>query len=404
MTNKSTSFAEFIVLIAFMFAMIAFGTDTMLPSLPDIARDLSLSNVNRAQLVITSFVLGTGIGQLFMGPLSDSLGRKVVITGGLVLYIIGCVIAYNTRSFDGLLAARFIQGFGVSAPRTVTIAMVRDLYSGRKMARVMSFSMALFVLVPAVAPLVGQWIAVSFGWRAIFLSFILFALVGIAWLNLRQRETLPTTKRRPLRLGAYRAAIAEVMSSRVVLTYTAVLAFGFGALFGYLSSAQQVFVDVFGTGADFPYYFATIALFSGISGFVNGSLVVRLGMRSLATVTFGFTVVFSLIVALVFMFSGYDMAQLFPLFLIWSLVAFLTPGLTFGNLNALAMEPMGHIAGMASALVGAISTMFGVLIAIPIGLAFDGTPLPLIFGFAISAGMSFLLMLSNPKSRVADPV
>jgi len=368
---RPTSFAEFVVLVALMFAMIAFGTDTMLPSLPDIARDLGLGEVNRAQLVITSFVLGTGIGQLFMGPLSDSLGRKPVISGGLVLYMAACAVAYGTRSFEWLLLARFVQGVGVSAPRTVTLAMVRDLYAGRMMARVMSFAMMLFVLVPAVAPLLGQRIALTFGWRAIFLAFILFALVGLLWLGLRQPETLAPDKRRQLRLKTFGVALAEVLTSRVVLTYTAVLAFGYGALFGYLSSAQQVFVDVFGVGRDFPLYFAGIALLSGLSGFINGALVLRLGMRALATGAFGVMLVISIAMLLIVFLGGVHGAGLFPLFLIWSLLAF----------------------------VGAISTLFGVLIAVPIGLAFNGSATPLFIGFAICSGASFLLMLSNPKAN-----
>jgi len=398
---RPPSFAEFVVLVALMFAMIAFGTDTMLPSLPEIARDLGLGDVNRAQLIITSFVLGTGIGQLFMGPLSDSLGRKPVISGGLVLYMAACIVAYGTRSFEWLLVARFVQGIGVSAPRTVTLAMVRDLYAGRMMARVMSFAMMLFVLVPAVAPLLGQRIALSFGWRAIFLAFILFALVGLLWLGLRQPETLVPGKRRPLSLKTFGVALGEVLTSRVVLTYTAVLAFGYGALFGYLSSAQQVFVDVFGVGRNFPLYFAGIALLSGLSGFINGALVLRLGMRALATGAFGVMLAISIAMLLIVFIGGVHGAGLFPLFLIWSLLAFVLPGLTFGNLNALALEPMGHIAGMASAFVGAISTLFGVLIAVPIGLAFNGSATPLFIGFAICSGASFLLMLSNPKANDA---
>jgi len=399
-SRKSPSFAEFIVLVALMFAMIALGTDTMLPALPDIARDLGLSDVNRAQLVITSFVLGTGIGQLFMGPLSDSLGRKPVIGGGLLLYMLACGAAYVTHALDLLLLARFIQGIGVSAPRTVTMAMVRDLYAGRMMARVMSFAMTLFVLVPAVAPLAGQTIALNFGWRSIFLAFILFSGIGLLWLALRQPETLPSSQRRPLRWVSFRMALVEVLSSRAVMTYTAVLAFGYGALFGYLSSAQQVFVDVFGVGKDFPLYFAAIALFSGFSGFLNGALVLRLGMRLLATLSVAMLLCVTAAMILYTLVFAPTAAQMWPVFLLWSLLAFISPGLIFGNLNALALESMGHIAGMASAIVGALSTLFGVLIAVPIGLAFDGTTLPLLNGFTICAAAALALMLSNP--RVAE--
>ncbi len=402
MNSKTLPFAEFIVLIAILFAMIAFGTDAMLPALPEIAVDLNLSEVNRAQLVITSFVLGTGIGQLFSGPISDTLGRKVVISAGLGLYIAGCLMAIWVRSLELMLLARFIQGIGVSAPRTVTIAMVRDLYAGRMMARVMSFAMAVFVLVPAVAPLIGQTLFLAFGWRSIFVAFILFALLALLWLNLRQPETLAPKDRRALKWTAYRAAIVEVMSSRVVLIYVLVMSLGYGALFGYLSSAQQVFVDVFGAGHRFPLYFALIALISGVSGFINGALVLRLGMRALAKFALGATLIVNLGMLALLLFSDLSTAGLFPIFLIWSIQSFIVPGLTFGNLNALAMEPMGHIAGMAAAVIGAVSTLFGVLIAVPIGLAFDGSVLPLVSGFTICTGLGFALMFLNPKQGSGD--
>lgn len=395
MNRPALPFAEFVALIAVMFAMIAFGTDSMLPALPEIARDLGLDNANRAQLVVTSFVLGTGLGQLFTGPLSDTLGRKPVISAGLGLFMLGSLLAWQVQSLEWLLAARFLQGAGVSAPRTVTLAMVRDLYAGRMMARVMSIAMALFVLVPAVAPLMGQAIMQAFGWRSIFLSFVLFAAIGLIWLNLRQGETLAPDRRRPLRVASFIAAGREVLTSRIVLTYMAILSFGYGALFGYLSSAQQVFVDVFGVGDAFPLFFAGIALFSGISGFVNAALVVRLGMRLMATTAFAVILICNLALIGALLFLPLSQGVLFGLFLGWSVLAFLVPGLTFGNLNALAMEPMGHIAGMASAMIGAISTMFGVLIAIPIGLAFDGSILPLLVGFTICSALSLGLMLTT---------
>ena len=402
MNRPALPFAEFVALIALMFAMIAFGTDSMLPALPEIARDLGLDDANRAQLVVTSFVLGTGIGQLFTGPLSDALGRKPVISGGLLLFMLGSLLAWKVGTLDWLLVARFLQGLGVSAPRTVTLAMVRDLYAGRMMARVMSIAMALFVLVPAVAPLTGQWIAQALGWRTIFLSFVLFALVGLGWLNLRQGETLAPDRRRPLRVASFLGAAREVLTSRIVMTYVLILSVGYGALFGYLSSAQQVFVDVFGAGDRFPLFFAAIALFSGVSGFVNAALVVRLGMRRMIVTAFSMILLADIAMTIFLLVASPPDEVAFGAFLAWSMLAFLVPGLTFGNLNALAMEPMGHIAGMASAIIGALSTMLGVSIAIPIGLAFDGTILPLLVGFSLCAAAALALMLTTSHGAHRD--
>jgi DHA1 family bicyclomycin/chloramphenicol resistance-like MFS transporter len=397
-TPQRLPLAEFITLVAVMFAMIAFGIDSMLPAFPQIASDLGLSDVNQAQLVITVFFLGTGIGQLIMGPLSDAIGRKPVILGGILLYILGCVQAVYSGTLEGLLVARMVQGIGVSAPRTVTLALIRDLYSGRLMARVMSLSMTLFVLVPAIAPLLGQTIMLAFGWRAIFVAFILFALIGALWLGLRQGETHPVEKRRKIRLGSYLTAMREVATNRVVMTYTLAMSLGYGGLFAYLSSAQQIFVGTFDKGQDFPLYFAGIAIISGGSGLVNSWLVMRLGMRRLATGSFGIMMVVSLGLAAVERFGALSPDHAFTLFLIWSALSFFSAGLTFGNLNALAMEPMGHIAGMAAAVMGALSTAIGVAVAIPIGQAFDGTALPLIFSFGVAMGIALLLMLSDPKA------
>jgi len=391
-SKPSLPFAEFVALIAILFSLIAFGTDAMLPAFPDIARDLNLSDANRAQLVLSSFVLGTGVGQLFSGPLSDTLGRKPVIAGGIALFIVACLWAYIADSLSTMLLARFIQGLGISAPRTVTLAMVRDLFAGRMMARVMSIAMAIFVLVPAVAPAVGQVIATAFGWRAIYVAFILFSLIGLTWLWLRQGETHPPEQRRALNLRSYFAALTEVLSTRSTMTYTAVLSLGLGALFAYLSSAQQVFAQVFQRGESFPAYFAAIALISGSAGFVNAALVVRLGMQRIARFSFGTLAILSATVAIIFYVAPVPPQDMFPLFLLWSVAGFFSAGLTFGNLNALAMEPMGHIAGMASAIVGATATVFAMVFAVPIGLAFNGTVLPLVLGSCATAALAFLLI------------
>ena len=387
---KSPSFVEFVILVSLMFSLIAFGTDSMLPSLPAIAAGLQLSDVNQAQLIVTTFVLGTGLGQLFFGPLSDATGRKPAIAAGMLLFIVGCVMCYYVQSIEGMLAGRFIQGLGVSAPRTVTIALVRDLYKGREMARVMSFSFGIFVLVPAVAPMIGQTIMGAYGWRSIFLSFILFASVALIWMWLRQIESHPAEKRRLLKGHEFLNALTEVLGSRTVLVYMVLQGLLLGGLFGYLSSAQQIYVDSFGVGDRFPLYFALVTLISGLAAFVNGTLVIRLGMRAmcksalaLAVISAGVALTFQTMAPVEWRLAG---------FIIWSILAFLFMSLTLGNVNALAMEPMGHIAGLASAVIGATATLLAVLIAIPIGLAFAGSPIPLISSHLMLYTLAFWLM------------
>lgn len=389
---------EFVILVSIMFGMIAFGTDTMLPAFPNIAKDLNLSNVNKAQLIISSFILGTGIGQLISGPISDTFGRKPIITIGLGIFIIACCIAYYAKSLELMLVARFIQGLGVSAPRTVTMALIRDLYSGRKMAQVMSLAMAIFVLVPALAPSLGQILFINFGWRSIYIAFIFFALLGLIWLNLRQTETLPISERKKLKANEYFDAFKLVITNASVVKYTLTLALGFGALFGYLNSAQQIFVDTFSAGMKFPLYFAIISILAAPASFINASLVMKYGMRLLATIGFALQIIFAVIILVILNTSTLADHLFLTVFVIWSTIAFFLKGLYFGNLNALAMEPMGKIAGMASAIIGASATMVGILIAIFIGLAFNGTATPVLLGYIICSTSALFLMLSQSKS------
>ena len=401
MTPKPLAKSEFVALIAMLFATVAFSIDAMLPALPEIARELSPDAPNRAQLVITSFVLGMGIGTLFAGPISDAFGRKPVIIGGVVLYSIGAGLAWAAGSIELLLAARVIQGLGVAAPRIVSMAMVRDLYAGRQMASIMSFAMMIFTLVPAAAPAFGSVIIAEFGWRGVFAAFVVFASIIVLWLGLRQPETLHLPNRRALQFGLLRDAAREVFHHRTVVLCIAVLTLGFGVLFGTLSSTQQIFDVTFGRGDSFPFWFAFIALLAGSASVLNARLVVRLGMRVMISRTLIAVLAYTCVV-LVFVASGILPDWLyFPVYLSWTVSIFFMAGMVFGNLNALSLEPLGHIAGMASSVVMAISTVLAVGIAAPLGLLFDGTPLPLMAGVAVLLAMAVGLMRMMPASDKA---
>ena len=399
MRKNRLPYWEFIILVSIMFGMIAFGTDTMLPAFPDIAKDLELLNVNKAQLIISSFILGTGLGQLISGPISDTFGRKPIITIGLMIFILACIAAYYAETLEMMLVARFIQGLGISAPRTVTMALIRDLYSGRKMAQVMSLAMAIFVLVPALAPSIGQLLFINFGWRSIYMAFIAFALIGLLWLNLRQPETLPFEQRKKLSSTEFLSAFKVVITNTAVVKYTVTLALGFGALFGYLNSAQQIFVDTLGAGMKFPMYFAIISILAAPASFMNAALVMKYGMKLLATIGFALQIIFAIITILIINQDFISMEWLLVIFISWSVMAFFLKGLYFGNLNALAMEPMGEIAGMASAIIGASATMLGILIAIPIGLAFNGTATPVLFGYITCSSLALILILTKSNNN-----
>ena len=399
MRKNRLPYWEFIILVSIMFGMIAFGTDTMLPAFPDIAKDLELLNVNKAQLIISSFILGTGLGQLISGPISDTFGRKPIITIGLMIFILACIAAYYAETLEMMLVARFIQGLGISAPRTVTMALIRDLYSGRKMAQVMSLAMAIFVLVPALAPSIAQLLFINFGWRSIYMAFIAFALIGLLWLNLRQPETLPFEQRKKLSSTEFLRAFKVVITNTAVVKYTVTLALGFGALFGYLNSAQQIFVDTLGAGMKFPMYFAIISILAAPASFMNAALVMKYGMKLLATIGYALQIIFAIITILIINLEFLPMEWSLVIFISWSVIAFFLKGLYFGNLNALAMEPMGEIAGMASAIIGASATMLGILIAIPIGLAFNGTATPVLFGYITFSSLALILMLTKTNNN-----
>jgi DHA1 family bicyclomycin/chloramphenicol resistance-like MFS transporter len=397
MRETRLSQGEFIALIAMLFATIAFSIDAMLPALPEIARELTPDAPNAAQLIITSFVLGMGMGTLVAGPLSDSLGRKTVIVGGAVLYCTAALAALVAPTLETVLLARVVQGLGAAGPRVVSLALVRDLYKGREMARVVSFAMMIFTLVPAVAPLVGSFIISGLGWRSIFLAFIVFVGIAMLWLTLRQPETLPPERRRPLQTASLWDALREVLSHRLIVTTIMVQTLTFGALFGTLSSTQQIFDQTFGRGDSFPYWFALIAVVAGSASLLNAALVVRLGMRFLITATLGTQIALSGGMALMTAFGLWPEALYFPAYVVWMVGVFAMAGLTLGNLNALALEPVGHIAGMAASVTGAISTVTAVLVAVPLGLAFDGTPVPLAVGVAVLAALAFGLMKTLPR-------
>ncbi|GAB5446077.1 multidrug effflux MFS transporter [Gymnodinialimonas sp.] len=396
---KRLSSGEFIALIGMMFATIAFSLDAMLPALPEIAEELTPDRLTLAQLVLTSFILGMGVGTLFTGPLSDAFGRKPVIFAGAALYVTGCVLAWVAPTLEMLLFARVLQGLGAAGPRVVAMALVRDLYTGREMARIMSFAMLVFTVAPAVAPLIGDGIVALFEWRAIFVSYILFSVVTVGWLMLRQPETLPPGTRRPLNLPALWASTKEALALRQMRLSILVQSLIYGALFGTLSSVQQIFDLTYGMEAAFPWLFGAIAVLAAPGAPINGRLVVRLGMRPLVRralfVQVGCSSLFVAVLAM-----GFAPTVEVWVYFAWTATVFMMMGFTIGNLNALALEPLGHIAGLASSLMGAISTIVGAAIGAAIGQLYDGTALPLAVGVAVLAGVGGMIMRRMPREAV----
>lgn len=389
---KRLSQGEFVALTAALFAMVAISIDAMLPALPEIAATLSPDAPNRAQLVITSFVFGMGLGTLFVGPLADAFGRKPVIYAGTALYALTALACYFANSLDTLLVARVLQGMAVAAARVVSMAIMRDLFKGREMAKIMSFVMMVFIMVPAIAPLMGQGIMALASWHAIFLVYILFAAVIILWFGLRQPETLPKENRRPLDFRILLAATKELFTHRIVVVSILAQTLTMAALFATLSSMQGIFELRFDRAASFPLWFAFIALGSASGSIINSRVVMRLGMRPVITAAYA-SVLALTIVLLVLIASGAMPEMLaFPAHILWSIALFSMMSLTMGNLNALAMEPVGHIAGLAASVMTSVATVASVVLAVPVGLAFNGTAMPLMAGVAVFVACALGLM------------
>lgn len=391
-----------VALFALLFATIAFSTDAMLPALGAIAADLSPEAPNLAQLVLTSFILGMGVGTFVVGPLSDALGRRPVVLGGILVYVLAAAVAAGAQSLEVLLAARFVQGVGAAAPRIVTVAMVRDMFAGRIMAQVMSFIVTVFIAVPAVAPLIGAGLQALFGWRAIFWSFLVFGAVSALWFGLRQPETLPRDRRRPLRAAVLLAATREVLADRNARICIATLAVGFSMLLSFLSTAPLLFEDGYGRGAEFPFWFAGVAVITMVSSFVNGQLVIRLGMRRLALTAYLVQLV-AAVLMLAGLVAGLPAEAEFVLFMGFMSAVFFSVGLTFGNLNAVALERLGHIAGLATSVISATYTVAAVAIAVPVGLIYAGTALPVAVAVMVGAAIAALLVLRLPQDSAGAP-
>jgi len=381
---------EFVALIALLMSLVALSIDSMLPALGDIAAELRVRNPNDRQLVLVAFFLALGIGQLFYGPVSDSTGRKPAVAFGLALYLCGTLLALLATRFEILLAGRFLQGAGAAGPRIVSLALIRDRHGGREMARVFSLVMAVFIMAPVLAPALGQIILHFGSWRWIFVALFVLGSVALAWFLWRQPETLPPNRRAELSLHYLATAMLECLRSRVTLGYALTSGLVFAAFVVYLVTSQQMFQEIYGLGPLFPLAFAVPAAAIGCASLINARLVMRFGMRRLCSLALRSASALSLVFVLLVALAG----GVPPLWLLMSylVICFFFVGISFGNLNALAMEPLGHIAGVGAAVVSFIATIVSVAIGTVIGQSYAGTLYPLALSFAGLVLASVLVM------------
>ena len=380
---------RFIALVAMLTALMAMSIDTMLPALGIMTKELGAPDGISEPLIMLLFFAGNMFGMPVFGPMSDSLGRKPASYASLVIYVLGSLLCFWAWSFPALLMGRFIQGFGAGGPRVVAMAMVRDGAKGAAMAKIMSFVMSVFMLVPIFAPSIGQFALLFASWHYLFLGLAVMAMIAGIWLGLGQDETLSLENRRPFSAAKLWGAAVEVVKNRIAFGYTLATGVVFGVFISYLSICRRIYVDQYDMGKWFPLIFGSCAVCIAAAMIVNGSLVQKLGMRRLSRDAMILYVgVWVAILALSLAYAGQPpLYLLVPLFGVW----FFAAGFTFGNFNAMAMEPMGHIAGMAAAVSGVLSQAIGIGLGMIATRYYDGALTPLAVVFTIYAVIAFLL-------------
>ena len=391
--TQSASQIEFIAMMASLMAVVALAIDALLPALDVIGFTMGTQRPADNQLIITMIFLGLGIGPLVLGPISDSKGRKPIVYIGFGIFLLGSIICVLAQNLPVMITGRILQGIGLSAPRTISIAIIRDLYRGDYMARIMSFVTVVFLLVPIVAPAAGKFVLEYYDWKGIFYVQLVCSGLVCFWFWKRQPETLLPEKRIPFTRKRFSRAFKEVMREKSTMGFTLIQGLVMGAFLVYLSGSQQIFEFQYGLKDEFPYIFAGLSIAIAIAIFTNGNLVVRFGMLKMVTLSvYGFLAVSSLFVFLYFGKTNPGITVL----MIFMGTLFFFMGFLFGNLRALAMEPMGHIAGMAAAITGLIATLMGIPISTFIGRYIENRVLPVFIGFMICGMISvFLLQYSK---------
>ncbi|MBC8755003.1 multidrug effflux MFS transporter [Kordia sp. YSTF-M3] len=389
MIPKKQSQTEFIILMASLMSIVALSIDAILPALEAIGISIGTTQSTDNQLLITMIFLGLGFGQLIFGPISDSVGRKPVIYVGFILFVLASILCVLATSVEMMVIGRILQGIGLSAPRTISIAMVRDSFSGDYMAKIMSFIVAIFILVPVVAPALGKLMLDAFGWQSIFISQLIFGAFVMIWLWKRQPETLDPDNKIKLSTALFVNGLKEFMKFKTSIAFTIISGLITGSFMVYLSASQEIFQNQYGLIEEFPYLFAALAISVGFATFLNGTYVVKYGMYAMVKV---FMIAFTVIPMLyLLLFYGQPNPNVYILLAFFGL-QFFSIGFLFGNLRSLAMQPVGHIAGIGAAINGFVSTIMAVPIATYIGGFVKTTASPLFVGFLICGCCSLLIL------------
>lgn len=387
--KATLSLLEFVALMALLSSLVALCIDAILPALSQIGTALNSSGAQQNHLMISLFFVGMAFGQLFFGPFADTKGRRATIMLGLVIFALGTGICMVANSMEMMLFGRFVQAFGVSGPRISCMAIIRDIYVGNQMAKVMSFIMMVFIMVPMIAPIMGQLIMQLFNWWYILVAFLVIGLLTGIWFMLRQPETLTKANRQPFSMSQATISAKFILLHRQVMAYIGVMGCIFGAFLAYISASQTIYQEMYDMGDWFPYIFATLAFSICIASYINSQLVERFGMVKLCHIALYGHIVVSFFILLMALY--YDGMPPIAMFIASLFIDFFFVGIIFGNMNSLAMQPLGQVAGMGAALIGAISSAISVPIAIFVDSFLTTNILPIIIGFLIFGLMSLLL-------------
>ncbi|MCB4809105.1 multidrug effflux MFS transporter [Tamlana sp. 62-3] len=390
---------EFVALMASLMSIVALSIDALLPAIPEIGKTLNSLDPSKNQLLITMIFLGIGCGQLVLGPLSDSFGRKPIVYVGFFIFIIASIFCLTTESFTVMIFGRTLQGFGLASARTISISMVRDQFEGDYMAKIISIIVMFFLLVPVIAPTLGQFLFHMFNWEAIFYFNLVFGFLIMLWFWFRQPETLTKTNRIKFSPNLYVNGTKKFFKSSDAVAYTFISGFITGSFMVYLSTSQQIFQEQYKLAEMFPYIFASLAISIGLATFLNSRLVERFGMFNIAyKACIAYATVSLLFVILFWSGKNPSIYILVPFFA----MQFFAVGFLFGNLRALAMQPLGHIAGIGAAINGFLSTVLAVPIANFIGTYVNTSVLPLFIGFSFFGILSLVVFLILKRKRAVQ--
>jgi DHA1 family bicyclomycin/chloramphenicol resistance-like MFS transporter len=378
---------EFVALMATMTSLVALSIDAMLPALLQIGEALNVEEPHHTHLIVTLFFIGMAFGQMFFGPFADSRGRRLTILIGLCIFALGTFVCMAATNLETMLVGRVIQAFGVSGPRIAALAIIRDLHVGDAMAKVMSFIMMVFILVPMLAPVIGQTVMDLASWFHIFTLFLVVAVLSGIWFFARQGETLPRERRRPFSFKQFYVSSKFILTHPAVMGYTVAMGFIFGSFLAYLSASQTIFQVFYNVGDMFPYYFAILAFSIGLASYFNGKMVMKFGMRRLCRFALKGVNVFAIVYLI--LLSSYNGLPPLWMTVTTMFIGFFFVGILFGNLNAMAMQPLGEMAGLGAAIIGSLSSLFSVPIALFIDSFLNGNLYPIGMGFFVFFALAY---------------